>query len=60
MGHTAMKDRTAYGVYKILSGQAFDKEIVECDHIFTPKMNEHEKQSKLDQWHSALKNAEIL
>ena len=68
MGHTAMKDRTAYGVYKILSGQAtpnnggqaFDKEVVECDHIFTPKMNEHEKQSKLDQWHSALKNAEIL
>lgn len=57
MGHTAMKDRTAYGVYKILSEKAFDQEMVECDQIFTPQMNEENRKTKLDQWHSALKQA---
>ena len=60
LGHTTMKDRTAYGVYKLLSGQAFQEEIVECDQIFTPQMDESEKKSKLAQWTSALKKAEIL
>lgn len=60
MGHTAMKDRTAYGVYKILSGKLFDEEMVKCDQIFTPQMNDSFKQKKMDQWHSALKVAKIL
>jgi glycerol kinase len=37
--------------------KAFDQEMVECDQIFTPQMNEENRKTKLDQWHSALKQA---
>lgn len=63
IGHTAMKDRTAFGVFKLLkkaAGESIVNERVECDQIFTPKMGESVKQLKLEQWHSALKKMEIL
>jgi glycerol kinase len=60
MGHVSMKDRTAYGVYKILSGNEFQKEIFESNHVLKPKMDGNSKRVKINQWHSVLKNAGIL
>ena len=60
IGHSSMKDRTAYGVYKILSGNEFQKEIFESNHVLKPKMDGNSKRVKINQWHSVLKNAGIL
>jgi glycerol kinase len=60
IGHSSMKDRTAYGVYKILSGNEFQEDKFESDHILRPKMDGNSKRVKINQWHSALKSAEIL
>lgn len=57
IGHTTLKDRTALGVYKLLwlsDGKVITDESVECDKIFSPKMNQSERQKKLMNWHSAL------
>jgi len=63
IGHSSMKDRTAYGVFNLLkkaAGESIAEEMVECDQIFTPKMINEYRQEKLGQWHSALKAAELL
>lgn len=63
IGHSSMKDRTAYGVFSLLkkaSGEPIVEEMVEYDQIFTPEMDESIRLSKVNQWHSALKNAEIF
>ena len=63
IGHSSMKDRTAFGVFSLLkkaAGEPIVDEQVECYQIFTPRMEETLRKSKLSQWHSALKSAEIL
>jgi glycerol kinase len=57
IGHTALKDRTALGVYKLL--RVSDKnfivdEAVECDKIFSPKMDSSIREEKLKIWRIAL------
>ena len=63
IGHSSMKDRTAFGVLNLLKkagGESILHETVECDHIFTPQMKDSLRQVKLDQWHTALRKAEIF
>ncbi len=63
IGHSSMKDRTAFGVLNLLKktgGESILHETVECDHIFTPQMKDSLRQIKLDQWHTALRKAEIF
>ena len=58
-----MKDRTAFGVLNLLKktgGESILHETVECDHIFTPQIKDSLRQVKLDQWHTALRKAEIF
>lgn len=58
IGHTALKDRTALGVYNLLrlSDKKFiADESVECDKIFSPKMDSLVRQEKLKNWQIALK-----
>ena len=57
IGHTILKDRTALGVYKLLrlSDTKFTvDESVECDKIFSPKMDKALREEKLKNWRSAL------
>ncbi len=57
IGHTALKDRTALGVYKLLQlseSNFIADESVECDKIFKPKMDDTTRQEKLMNWHAAL------
>jgi glycerol kinase len=63
IGHSSMKDRTAFGVLNLLkkaAGESILHETVECDHIFTPQIKDSLRQVKLDQWHTALRKAEIF
>jgi glycerol kinase len=58
IGHTALKDRTALGVYKLLrlSDNTFmADESIECDKIFSPKMDSLLREKKLKNWRIALK-----
>ncbi|MEE9573137.1 MAG: FGGY family carbohydrate kinase [Candidatus Neomarinimicrobiota bacterium] len=58
IGHTALKDRTALGVYKLLRlrDDKFNAdESVECDKIFSPKMDSLLRKEKLQNWRIALK-----
>ncbi|MEE8341711.1 MAG: FGGY family carbohydrate kinase [Candidatus Neomarinimicrobiota bacterium] len=57
IGHTALKDRTALGVYKLLrlsDNKFIADETVECDKIFSPKMNNSVREEKLKIWKTAL------
>ena len=57
IGHTTIKDRTALGVFKLLrtyQNTALDEDIVECDKIFTPKIDIATRNSKLKNWRAAL------
>jgi len=57
IGHTTLKDRTALGVYKLLrlpDSEVIADESVECDKIFTPKMDKSDRQEKLKNWRIAL------
>jgi glycerol kinase len=57
IGHTSLKDRTALGVYRLISDpkkSVIDKKSVECDKIFTPKMDNAFRKTKLKNWKSAL------
>ena len=59
IGHTTLKDRTALGVYKLLrlsDSKFIGEESVECDKIFSPKMDNSIRQEKLNNWQAALKN----
>ncbi len=57
IGHTALKDRTALGVYKLLrlSNKKFiADESVECDKIFSSKIDKALREEKLKNWRIAL------
>ena len=57
IGHTTLKDRTALGVYKLLrlsDNKFIADESVECDNIFTSKMDNSTRGSKLKSWRIAL------
>jgi glycerol kinase len=57
IGHAALKDRTALGVYKLLrlsDSKIIADESVECDKIFSPKMDKSVRDAKLGNWQMAL------
>jgi len=57
IGHTTLKDRTAFGVYKLLrlsDSNYVEDESVECDKIFTPQMDISIREEKLKNWRIAL------
>jgi len=57
IGHTTLKDRTALGVYKLLkySHKNIDQiDSIECDKVFTPKMNNDNRKVKLNNWKEAI------
>lgn len=57
IGHTTLKDRTALGVYKLLrlsDNKFIADDPVECDKIFSPKMNNSIREEKLKNWKAAL------
>jgi len=57
IGHTTLKDRTALGVYKLLKlsyGKFTVDESVECDKIFSPKMDDSIRKEKFKIWRIAL------
>ena len=59
IGHTTLKDRTAIGVYKLLrlsDNKFIVDESVECDKIFSPKMDKSICVEKLKNWRIALDN----
>lgn len=57
VGHSSMKDRTAFGVYSLLkkyAGDAIDSSGTDCDMIFEPSMNDEVRKEKMMSWRSAL------
>lgn len=57
VSHSAMKDRTAFGVNYLLkksSGESIDFPEMDNDMIFKPKMDEKERNKKLKCWRSAV------
>jgi len=59
IGHTTLKDRTALGVYKLLSGSnehITQTEHIECDKVFTPQIDSKLREKKLQNWKSAINN----
>jgi glycerol kinase len=57
IGHTTLKDRTALGVYKLLrlsNNKIISDESVECDKVFSPKMDKSIREAKLKNWRTAL------
>ena len=57
IGHTALKDRTALGVYKLLLSADNSAEqllSVECDKIFSPQIDSDLRKKKLQNWRSAI------
>lgn len=63
IGHTAMKDRTAFGVLTLLkqtAGEPFLHAHTEYDRVFSPAMDGSLRKSKVEQWHSALRKAKII
>jgi glycerol kinase len=57
--HSAMKDRTALGVYRLLNPNYKSDTSKSMDQIFSPNSTNKIMKKKL-QWRDALKNAEIL
>lgn len=58
IGHSTMKDSTAFGVYYLLkkySGKPVTQSPTECDMIFKPIMDSIIRQGKLDLWQKAFK-----
>lgn len=58
IGHTALKDRTALGVYKLLKYSdeiAIQEDALDCDKIYTPKMDYNTRRTKLQNWNTALR-----
>ncbi len=59
IGHAILKDRTALGVYKLLSGQGTTYDVVECDKIYHPEMPSGARLRKIADWHTALRKHAI-
>ena len=59
IGHAILKDRTALGVYKLLSGQGTTYDVVECDQIYYPEMPSGMRLRKIADWHTALRKHAI-
>ncbi len=58
VGHSSMKDRTAFGVYYLLkkyTGETVEISGTDCDMIFEPAMEDELKKEKIRCWRSALK-----
>jgi glycerol kinase len=55
VGHSAMKDRTAFGVYRLLNPNYKGDASKNVDEIFSPNPSEKIKQ-KNSQWRDAIKN----
>ena len=56
IGHTTLKDRTALGVFKLLKYSEEERtESINCDEVFTPKMDDSTRNKKLQNWEAALK-----
>jgi len=56
IGHTTLKDRTALGVFKLLKHAEKDRTgSINCDEVFTPKMDNSTRKKKLKNWEGALK-----
>lgn len=59
IGHSTMKDSTAFGVYYLLkkySGTTVTRALAECDMTFKPIMDSAIRQEKLDSWQKAFEN----
>ena len=53
VGHSAMKDRTAYGVYKLLNPDHNSASLKIMDHVFDPNQKEHQLEKK-EKWKNAI------
>ena len=53
VGHSAMKDRTAYGVYKLLNPNYQSDASKNMDQIFSPEQSDKIKEKK-EQWRDAI------
>ena len=53
--HSAMKDHTAYGVFRLLRSKN-DNDVYEKNQIFNPKQNKTVMENKLTDWHKALES----
>jgi glycerol kinase len=63
IGHTVLKDRTALGVYKLIrmsDNNFIADESVECNKIFTPKMDDSIRKEKLNNWQIALEKIMLV
>ena len=55
IGHAILKDRTALGVYKLLSEFGTTDNVGECDKIYYPEMPSATRLRKIVDWHNALR-----
>jgi len=58
-----MKDRTAFGVFKLLNPTEHSDSTVEescIDFTFNPNMSDVKRKKKIRLWHSTLRSAEII
>ena len=61
--HSKMKDRTAFGVFKLLNPTEHSDSTVEescVDSTFNPNMSDVKRKKKIKLWHSTLSSAEII
>ena len=58
-----MKDRTAFGVFKILNSKENRNLTLKqsfVDSTFNPNMSDVKRKKKIKLWHSTLNSAEII
>lgn len=62
VGHTAMRDRTALGVYRLLTFNEtgdWDTANTDFDHVYKPNMSQTSRTKKLEDWANSLQQAGI-
>ena len=63
VNHSKMKDRTAFGVFKILNSKENRNLTLKqsfVDSTFNPNMSDVKRKKKIKLWHSTLNSAEII
>lgn len=63
IGHTPMKDCTAFGVYRLLRenlGNPNRPPKPPCDHVYEPQMETERRKDKLERWERLLEEGGIL
>jgi len=61
IGHTPMKDCTAFGIYRLLRERLGEPTPPKppCDHVYLPNIEAKKRRTKIERWKQLLKEREI-